>query len=332
MRVGSLFSGYGGLDLAVGGELAWYSEIEPAACAVLEAHHPGVPNLGDITQVDWATVPPVDIITGGYPCQPFSQAGRRKGKNDERHLWPFVRNAIREMGPRYAILENVRGHLSLGFADVLADLADIGWNAEWAVIAASDIGAPHRRERLFIVAYPNDTGLSMASAAVETQAERHRHAAQGDWPSIADTIGRQDGWMRATTHSLYDSSQRGSELAPDTNGSSRRPTVGESEAQWTAGNNQSRRSDQIDFDWQQYEPAIRRWEHIIERAAPDPTIMGSLGRPRLNPVFVEWMMGLPQGWVTGHGLSAHKCLKMLGNGVVPQQANYAITQLFARIS
>jgi DNA (cytosine-5)-methyltransferase 1 len=81
MRVGSLFTGYGGLDMAVGGDLAWYAEVEPAACKVLAAHYPGVPNLGDVTQVDWSAVEPVDVITGGYPCQPFSncrQAERRR--------------------------------------------------------------------------------------------------------------------------------------------------------------------------------------------------------------------------------------------------------------
>jgi len=81
LRIGSLFSGYGGLDIAVqsvlGGEVAWVSDIEPASVQVLAAHHPGVPNLGDITAVDWATVPPIDILTGGYPCQPFSHAGQR---------------------------------------------------------------------------------------------------------------------------------------------------------------------------------------------------------------------------------------------------------------
>ena len=85
MKIGSLFSGYGGLDMAIDGELVWYSEIEPAACKVMAANHPGIPNLGDITKIDWDTVPPVDILTGGYPCQPFSMAGLRKGTNDERH-------------------------------------------------------------------------------------------------------------------------------------------------------------------------------------------------------------------------------------------------------
>jgi len=270
MRVGSLFSGYGGLDLAVGGELAWYAEIEPAACQVLEAHHPGVPNLGDIRQINWAKVPPVDIITGGYPCQPFSTAGHRKGANDDRHLWPYVRNAICTMGPKFTILENVRGHLTLGFSDVLADLANDGFNAEWAVVPAATIGAPHRRERLFIVAYPNGQRLQGHNGATsQASAFGHGHVEQ---------------------------------------------------------------SDSAFVDWRQYKPAIQRWGHILGRPAPHPTVMGSTGRPRLNPVFVEWMMGLPEGWVTGHGLSAAKCLKMLGNGVVTQQAHYAITQLLARIS
>lgn len=155
-RVGSLFTGYGGLDLAVDGDLAWYSEIDPAACKVLADLYPGVPNLGDIKTINWSEVEPVDIITGGYPCQPFSHAGNRKGENDDRHLWPFVRDAIRTLRPRRAILENVRGHLSLGFQEVLLDLADIGFDAEWATFKASDIGATHRRDRLFFIAYPND--------------------------------------------------------------------------------------------------------------------------------------------------------------------------------
>lgn len=162
MKIGSLFSGYGGLDMAVAAhfdaDLAWYSEIEPAACTVMAAHHPNVPNLGDITTVDWASVVPVDILTGGYPCQPFSHAGKRKGKNDERHLWPYVRDAIGALGPLYVVLENVRGHLTLGFADVLADLAGVGYDARWGVVRASDAGAPHQRARIFIVAYPDRNG------------------------------------------------------------------------------------------------------------------------------------------------------------------------------
>ncbi|WP_087587748.1 DNA cytosine methyltransferase [Prescottella equi] len=160
MRVGSLFSGYGGLDLAAleafHGVVAWHCEYEPAPSAILEHHWPGVPNLHDVTEVDWTTVPTVDILTGGYPCQPFSAAGKRKGTNDERHLWPYVREAIRVLRPRYTVLENVAGHRSLGFDRVLGDLAEDGMHVRWTSLRASDIGAPHHRERLFILVTPAD--------------------------------------------------------------------------------------------------------------------------------------------------------------------------------
>ena len=334
MRVGSLFTGYGGLDLAVGGDLAWYAEIEPAACKVLAHHYPGVPNLGDITQIDWSTVPSVDIITGGYPCQPFSQAGHRKGKDDERHLWPFVRDAIRTLGPRYAILENVRGHITLGFADVLRDLANIGFNAEWTVIAAADIGAPHRRERLFIVAHPPCGSRGTRSGWGDSESERPAGSATCDSAPVADAISERHNRGRASGSTQQPQSGR-----PDAEGSAtsiantesaeRRGTEHEHLAKTTESTTES--GECFGVAWGQYKPAIQRWEHILERPAPHPTIMGSKGRPRLNPVFVEWMMGLPEGHVTGHGLSAAQCLKMLGNGVVPQQAHYAISQLLERI-
>jgi DNA (cytosine-5)-methyltransferase 1 len=153
-----LFSWIGGLDLGLeraGMRVVWQSEIDPYACRVLAKHWPEVPNHGDIKQIDWRTVEPVDVICGGYPCQPFSLAGRRKGTDDPRHLWPWVRDAISALQPRYAILENVRGHLSMGGTVVIGELAEIGYNAEWRVVSASGMGAPHRRERLFIVAYAN---------------------------------------------------------------------------------------------------------------------------------------------------------------------------------
>jgi DNA (cytosine-5)-methyltransferase 1 len=157
--VGSLFSGIGGLDLGLeraGMTVVWQSEIDPFACKVLKKHWPEVVNHGDIKQIDWATVEPVDIICGGYPCQPFSTAGKRKGTDDPRHLWPWVRTAISELRPQYAILENVRGHLSMGGLQVVGELAEIGYDAEWRVVSAAGLGAPHRRERIIIVAYPFD--------------------------------------------------------------------------------------------------------------------------------------------------------------------------------
>jgi len=159
LTVGSLFSGIGGFDLGLersGMKVIWQSEIDPFACKVLKKHWPDVPNLGDITKIDWTHIERPDVICGGYPCQPFSQAGKRGGNTDPRHLWPAMFNAICVLRPRYALMENVRGHLSMGFGDVLADLASIGFNAEWQVIPAASVGAPHKRDRVFIVAYPNN--------------------------------------------------------------------------------------------------------------------------------------------------------------------------------
>ena len=158
LTVGSLFSGIGGLDLGLeraGMKVIWQSEINPYANQVLAKHWPTIPNYGDIKNIDWTQLERPDVICGGYPCQPFSQAGHRKGEEDPRHLWPWVRDAISALRPRYAIMENVRGHLSLGGTTVLADLAAIGYDAEWDIVSAQSVGANHRRDRIFIVAYPN---------------------------------------------------------------------------------------------------------------------------------------------------------------------------------
>lgn len=191
MKIGSLFSGYGGLDMGVqsvlGGEVAWHVEYDKAPSAILAHHWPDVPNYGDVTAVDFTQLEPVDVLTGGYPCQPFSHAGKRKGTDDVRHLWPHVLRAIRDLGPRLVVLENVRGHLTLGFDTVLADLASVGWSAEWGLVRASDAGACHQRARLFIVAYANDSAhdwewpraQSRRGDQVVAYAERERHDRRG---------------------------------------------------------------------------------------------------------------------------------------------------------
>jgi len=158
LTVGSLFSGIGGLDLGLeraGMKVIWQSEIDPYCNKVLKKHWPEVANHGNIKQIDWTTVKRPDVICGGYPCQPFSTAGKRRGTDDPRHLWPWVRNAISALQPTYAILENVRGHLSMGGLQVIGELAEIGYDAEWRVVSAAGVGAPHRRDRIIIVAYPN---------------------------------------------------------------------------------------------------------------------------------------------------------------------------------
>jgi len=157
MTIGSVCTGYGGLDMAVravfGGELVWWSDVEPGPIATMTHHHPGVPNLGDIKAVHWHAVPRVDIFTAGYPCQPFSNAGKRLGLDDHRHLWPWIAYAIAVLRPGIVVLENVAAHLGRGFRIVAEDLAALGYRFDWTLVRASDIGAPHRRERLFVVAH-----------------------------------------------------------------------------------------------------------------------------------------------------------------------------------
>ena len=100
----------------------------------------------------------VDILTGGYPCQPFSAAGKRLGKEDPRHLWPHIARGIRLLQPRLCFFENVEGHISLGLSDVIEDLAGMGYRTTWGIFSASECGAPHQRKRVFILAYRDDCG------------------------------------------------------------------------------------------------------------------------------------------------------------------------------
>jgi len=183
VKIGSLFSGYGGLDLAVaeafGAEVVWHCEWDDAPAKILERNFPGVPNFRDVSKVDWSAVEPVDILTGGFPCQDLSLAGKRAGLRDGTRsgLWSEFAEAIRVIQPKFVVIENVRGLLSASaYSDlefcpwcmgdesgepvlralgaVLGDLADIGYDAEWTGIRAADAGAPHNRFRVFIVAYP----------------------------------------------------------------------------------------------------------------------------------------------------------------------------------
>jgi len=156
VRLGSLCSGYGGLDHAVashyGADLAWVSEIDKDCSLLLAARFPNVPNLGDLTKVDWDQVEAVDILCAGFPCQPFSHAGKRLGGDDERAIFAYIADAIRVLRPGIVVLENVAGILTLGGPGVLGEVAGLGYDCRWGVVRASDAGAPHRRARWFCVA------------------------------------------------------------------------------------------------------------------------------------------------------------------------------------
>lgn len=164
ITVGSLFSGIGGIDLGLqraGMQIKWQVENDPYCIKVLEKHWPEVYRREDIRTVNGTELPPVNLVCGGFPCQPVSNAGKRKGEDDERWLWPEFHRIIREVGPEWVLVENVPGLLSINsgrvFGGILRDLAQSGYDAEWDCIPAAAVGAPHRRDRVFIVAHSNGT-------------------------------------------------------------------------------------------------------------------------------------------------------------------------------
>ena len=210
LTVGSLFSGIGGLDLGLeraGMKVIWQSEIDPYCNKVLKKHWPEVPNYGNIKEIDWRTIPRPDVICGGYPCQPFSTAGKRRGTDDPRHLWPWVRTAISELRPRYAILENVRGHISMGGLQVIGELAEVGYDAEWRVVSAAGLGAPHRRDRIIIVAYPANQRQQSGQKESKSQfgrrgnyeAEHKRSATNNQRMATAEDMAYPEGSASGST-------------------------------------------------------------------------------------------------------------------------------------
>ncbi|WPB91379.1 DNA cytosine methyltransferase [Streptomyces malaysiensis] len=389
--IGSLCSGVGGLDLgvqaALGGHIAWHTETDPHANQVL-ARHWQAPNLGDVQAIDWHRVRPVCVLTAGFPCQDLSVAGPRTGlaPGTRSGLWHHIVTSIETLNPCLVVIENVRGLLStragshplrhmepcpqcLGdsagqprmraLGVLLADLADLGYDASWTCVRASDVGAPHRRERVFLTAWPATTPGRAAvedangeprcqrglSAPGQTQGRRPRaHPGRRDRTPTAHPEGQRrceglaepEARRRQPHPRLHRGEARCARYAtrgcctgrppvsathpdligrerrlghnPETQGRHEPAHGGHSPARW----------------WGDYLPAIRRWEHVTQRAAPLPTQPGTR---RLSAEFVEWMIGL-DGHVTGTpDLSRAVQLRLLGNTVVPHQTTLALTTL-----
>jgi DNA (cytosine-5)-methyltransferase 1 len=336
---------------------------------------------------------------------------------DERWIWDDVFTAVRVLRPRIVLLENVAGHLSMGFGRVLGDLASAGFDAEWGCFRASDVGAPHRRERVFVAAWPAadaDNGRrgtilgdllsgqpdAGRGAAADASRVGHGHAGSAGvggvpaaavaggagadgiallpTPRVAATrTGRSAILGSASSPSLDQALELargevprelraldeappswrllptpratdGTKGGPNQRGSSGDLMLPSAVVQLlptpTAvryGNNQSASDGaavrpSLDSPagmdrWGAYAAAIQRWEHVTGRPAPDPTEPGTKGQPRLAPAYVEWLMGLPAGWVTDH-LPRNAALKCLGNGVVPAQAAHAYTELLGAVA
>ena len=407
MRVGALFGGYGGLELAVSrvfpdAHPVWFSQFDPtqtrqAPSMILARHWPDVPNHGDITKIDWSQVEPVDILTGGFPCQDVSHAGKRAGlgANTRTGLWGRMADAIEALRPRLVIAENVRGLLSAkaesdvepcpwcvgGAADgesplralgaVLGDLADVGYDAAWVGLRAADVGACHGRFRVFILAWPqSDTGAltwpqSDTGALLPTPAVNDMGASYtpDEWDEWTEKMRAEHGNGNGHGNSLSVEAQRllptpeaklgssGADYAragrEGSGGDSLHEALGRllptprasdgpdesSHGRTWSKTDRSLHSvvhaGELDARWGIYAAAIARQEAAFGRPAPDPTEpTGKHGTHRLSPRFVEWMQGLPDGWVTDTpGITRNDMLKALGNGVVPQQAEAAIRWL-----
>jgi len=159
-----LCAGYGGIELGLKRVIpnlrsVALCEIEAFACANLVAKMEAglmepAPIWTDLKSFPWESFRDrVDILTGGYPCQPFSAAGKRLGTEDPRHLWPFIAGGIRILRPKLCFFENVEGHISLGLREVIGELESMGYKVSWGIFSAREVGAPHQRKRVFIMAY-----------------------------------------------------------------------------------------------------------------------------------------------------------------------------------
>jgi len=308
MKVGSLCSGYGGLDMAVEAfwpeaEIIWFAENDKDCSRVLAHHWPGVPNLGDLTKVDWHQVERPDLLIGGYPCQPYSTAGSRLGDSDERAIFSYIADACRVLSPGRLFFENVSGHTSLGGPAVVGSLAELGYDCRWGIVRASDAGAPHRRARWFCVA-----------RSADPSSERHGSRENGRGVGYLDR--RDESQTRQRQRPRPEPVDRGA--AAPTDASALGPQGVRTERRLEEASGEPRRLRRFG----PYEPAIERWERTLGRRAPDPT-----DDRGLRPGFVEWMMGLPDGHVCDLGLSRTAELKMLGNGVVPAQGYLALELL-----
>ena len=300
LRTLSLCTGIRGLDLglhaAAGGRTRAVCYVEREAfplAHLVEAMQEGrlapAPIWSDVSTFDarpWRRV--VDCIAGSYPCQPFSQAGRRQGANDARHLWPDFARIIRECEPWLCVFENVAGHASLGLDEVARDLEDMGYASAGILLRASDVGAPHQRERLFILAGRVADSLCERLALLCERDDDNRshalgHEPDGRNPHVADVVG-EPLWLEPKRDQRQGRGERTPERGhtePLDDGFPGFPPFPEDEAGWA---------------------------EYLER------------HPDLEPAFLRGVHGLSEG------LDEDRVdrIRALGNAVVPQQAAVAL--------
>ena len=275
----SLFSGIGGLDIAA--EMAGFKTVGQCEWAdfqtkVLEKHWPDVPRWRDIRTLTGESfyektgLRTVDVISGGFPCQPFSLAGKRSGKDDDRYLWPEMLRVIRELRPAWVIGENVPGIVNLALDTVLSDLEGEGYSAQAFIIPACGVDAPHKRERCCILAYAVNRGGALWG-------NRELSNAQKDGREGPDNGGR--------TSPAFTGERR--EDKPGTVGmadglhNSVQPADPDTDSIDAQGRMSETVCGGVNYDW--------NLQSLLES-----TPRGSIGR--MNPAWIEWLMGYPIGW------------------------------------
>ncbi|MGQ4513636.1 DNA cytosine methyltransferase [Streptomyces sp. DW26H14] len=317
----SLCSGAGTLDLAVeqitNNKTFVYAENDPFASRVMEARFPWATNVGDITTADWAGIAQqyrIESLSARFPCTDISNAGPRVGIHGKRSgIWKNVAEAVRVIRPGLVFLENVEALRSRGLRVVVEDLAAIGYGIWWTCLPAGEVGAPHLRWRWLAVAHP-------AAEDPDVAAWRERWAAapgqaQGGW-ARPDAGGR--GGLPAATADLT--------LLPTPaardwkSGASNLMERNSRPLNEFVVNYLPRRGDWVATNGVDYGPAIRRWEAVLGRPAPEPTEPGERTNRRLSPLFTEWMQGCDEGWITGLDLPRNKQLTILGNLAMTRQA------------
>jgi DNA (cytosine-5)-methyltransferase 1 len=274
LSVFDIFSGIGGFSIGLekaGMQTVAFCEKDSFCQKILKTHWPDVPVFSDISKVckdDLKTLGPIDIIAGGFPCQDISCAGKQVGINGSRSgLWKEFKRLINELKPRYAIIENVANLRSKGLVTVLQDLWEIGYNAEWHCIPASAFGAPHRRDRIWIMAYASCISADRLPIGKKKGFSLTRDSCKNATDTDCQRLQRYWGY------------------------------------------------EEISAICKQEQISLYYRTRGIEQWGVEPESIGRLKEGRLNPDWVEWLMGFPSSW-TESG-SRRQRLMALGNAVVP---------------
>jgi site-specific DNA-cytosine methylase len=273
--VGSLFSGAGLLDCGLhqaGIRHAWFVERDEFRRGLLERRWPGIPVHDDVRTAGAATLAPVDGIIGGFPCRGVSSAGNRTGfAHPETALWAEFERIVRELRPRYVLVENVRDILSLHrgevWGTVLGDLAALGYDAAWDCVPASAVGAPHGRDRVFAVArHPSLGGRGSGEPDLRPR-ESHAQGFAGAAADADGALAKRDAGQRRLADGRPDAGRSG-QAAADAARQGRGPRGGDGRDE---SGHAAERGQALAVEWGDYRPAITRWE-TIHGPAPEPLI------------------------------------------------------------